>query len=266
MASSDDYASIADASKPNAGRIYDYILGGTHNFEVDRKAAEQLLQLAPILPQMFRLVRWFLGEATRRLLGIGFDKFVDFASGLPTQDHIHEVAPAGTKVIYSDIDPVTVTYAQEIIKDNPHTIYIHCDAAKPEKLLNSNEVQELFGDDKKVVFGFNGIAYFLTDDQIANTMQLLYEWAVEGSRLFLTDLDMEVASETSKKFFETYKNMGQPVSVRGKTKLIDLIKPWKVCEPGPLTLEKWIDLPNSKISELQIEVMGGDLYGLIVAK
>ena len=31
--------SVVDASRPNAGRIYDYILGGSHNFEVDRQAA-----------------------------------------------------------------------------------------------------------------------------------------------------------------------------------------------------------------------------------
>ena len=32
--------SMSDASVPNAGRIYDYLLGGHHNFEVDRLAAE----------------------------------------------------------------------------------------------------------------------------------------------------------------------------------------------------------------------------------
>ncbi len=40
MATSEGFASIADASKPNAGRIYDYVLGRNHNFEVDRQAAQ----------------------------------------------------------------------------------------------------------------------------------------------------------------------------------------------------------------------------------
>ncbi len=30
--------SIVDASVPSAGRMYDYYLGGHHNFEVDRQA------------------------------------------------------------------------------------------------------------------------------------------------------------------------------------------------------------------------------------
>ncbi len=36
---------IVDASLPNAGRIYDYLLGGHHNFEIDRRAGDQLIQV-----------------------------------------------------------------------------------------------------------------------------------------------------------------------------------------------------------------------------
>ena len=145
MSPENDFASIADASRPNAGRIYDYLLGGNHNFEIDRQSAEQLLKILPEAQQWFRLIRWFLGEAVRRLLDEGFTHFLDFASGLPTVDHIHQLAPKETKVIYSDIDPVTVAYAKEIIKDNPNATYVECNAAEPEKLLNSDVIGKMFG-------------------------------------------------------------------------------------------------------------------------
>src|SRR5437899_1555037 len=32
-----------EIDKPNAARIYDYMLGGSHNFEVDRKFAEDMM-------------------------------------------------------------------------------------------------------------------------------------------------------------------------------------------------------------------------------
>ena len=47
--------SIVDASIPSAGRIYDYMLGGYHNFEVDRQVAEQLQTRLPFLPKIMRL-------------------------------------------------------------------------------------------------------------------------------------------------------------------------------------------------------------------
>jgi hypothetical protein len=115
MSSKTESAGIADASGPNAGRIHDYFLGGDHNFEIDGQAAEQMTKFVLFLPQFSRLIRLFLGETTRRLAGEGYDKFLDFASGLPAVDHIHEVTPKATNVLYSDIDPVTVAYAQEIL-------------------------------------------------------------------------------------------------------------------------------------------------------
>jgi hypothetical protein len=92
----------------------------------------------------------------RRLVSEGYTRFIDFASGLPTVDHIHQVAPAGTKVIYSDVDPVTVAYGQELIKDNPNVRYIACPAQKPEELLNSPMVTQLFGKERKVAIGLRG--------------------------------------------------------------------------------------------------------------
>ena len=133
MNSQERFSSIADANTPNAGRIYDYLLGGNHNFEIDRMAAERILKVAPFMPNLFKLIRWFLGEVVRRLSSEGYMIFIDFASGLPTVDHIHQITPEGTKVIYSDIDPVVVAYAKEIIKDLENVRYLHCDAANRRK-------------------------------------------------------------------------------------------------------------------------------------
>ena len=108
--------SIVDASVPSAGRIYDYMLGGHHNFEVDRQAANMIMQLAPFVQKFVRLQRWCLQDLAHELTVVrGYDTILDFASGLPTQDHLHFVVPKGTKVIYSDYDPVVVEYAREIL-------------------------------------------------------------------------------------------------------------------------------------------------------
>ncbi|HUI69338.1 MAG TPA: SAM-dependent methyltransferase, partial [Spirochaetia bacterium] len=85
--------SVADTSQPNAGRIYDFLLGGNHNFEIDRITAEGLIKAVPTMPQWVRLIRWFLNEAVHRLVEEGFTCFIDFASGLPTVDHIHHMVP-----------------------------------------------------------------------------------------------------------------------------------------------------------------------------
>ena len=39
MAENNEINNISDSSKPNSGRIYDYLLGGHHYFDVDKEAA-----------------------------------------------------------------------------------------------------------------------------------------------------------------------------------------------------------------------------------
>jgi hypothetical protein len=266
MSPENDFASIADASRPNAGRIYDYLLGGNHNFEIDRQSAQQLLQVAPEMPKWVRLVRWFLGEAVRRLIKEGFTAFVDFASGLPTVDHIHQVAPKETKVVYSDIDPVTVAYAQDLVKDEKNVLYVECNAAEPEKLLSSRAFASLFGDQRRVAIGFNGICWFLPDDKIAGSLSTLYDWAAPGSKLFLSDLDLGSLSAASKGTLDFYKKVGQPVFTRNVATLQKLVGKWKADDPGYLSLDEWVGLDKESIAEGIERMGGGELKGAILSK
>lgn len=266
MSPENNFASIADASRPNAGRIYDYLLGGNHNFEIDRQAAEQLLKMIPELPQWFRLIRWFLGEAVRRLLEDGFTHFLDFASGLPTVDHIHQIAPEGTKVIYSDIDPVTVAYAKDIIKDNPNAAYEECNVAEPEKLLRSGIVESMFGKQKKVAFGLSGIAWFIPDEAVSHALGVLYDWAAPGSKLYISDNDLASIPPSVKATLEMYEKIGQPTYLRPLKRTRELIGNWKIQEPGFLPLAEWVQLGN-KTMEAAMKTSGGNnLMGAILVK
>lgn len=262
--------SIADASKPNAGRIYDYLLGGYHNFEVDRKAAEELKELMPMMPISFRLIRWFLSYAVSSLLSEGFTHFLDFASGLPTVDHIHVNAPEGTKIIYSDLDPVTVTYGKEITKGFPEVQYVKCDAGSPETLLDSSEVTELFHDTRKIAIGYNGILWFLPDERLSHAMNVLYEWAEKGSVLYLTTDDTAQSSQESEaatEFTDRYKKMSQELFVKSREKTAELCKPWVLRSPGFRTIEDWIEVESDYSRRVEKDWKGvGALYGAFFVK
>ncbi len=169
---------IADGTRPNAGRIYDYLLGGHHNFEIDRQAGEQLKRLSPSMSMGVRLQRWCLQDLAVELTEKrGYDVIIDFASGLPTQDHIHHVVPAGTTVIYSDSDPVTVAYAHEILGDLPDVYYLEGDARYPEKVLTHPQVVRALNGRRNVAFVHWGVAAFLADEELAHAAQSLYQWS-----------------------------------------------------------------------------------------
>lgn len=260
---------ISDASQPNAGRIYDYLLGGNLNFEIDRIAGEQLKKLIPFVPKLVQLVRWFLGKGVMKALKAGFTQFIDFASGLPSQDHIHPNTPAGTKIVYSDIDPITVQYAKKIIGENPDVKYELCDICKPEILLESDVVKNLLGDNHKVAVGYNGICYFLEDEQIRYSMNTIYNWVDKGSMLFFTDLDYDAENinPTVQIVIDSYKKMKQPISFRSKEKMKELIKPWRISDPGFLNLEEWHKKPSFYTeATAQLVGSGSGFYGGFLEK
>lgn len=262
--------SIADTTKPNAGRVYDYILGGHHNFEVDRMAAEQLTKLVPFAAKAARLQRWCLQDIAEELtVRRGFDVIIDFASGLPTQDHIHYVAPAGTTVIYSDHDPVTVAYAREILQDTPNVYYFQADARNPQDLLNLPEVQDILGGRRDIAFIHWGVSAFLTEDALTNIAQVLYEWAGEKSCWVFQaqGADFDPDNPALGMALKVYEQMKQPFYVRSLEQYQQLVSPWRPDDQGFISLLDWHGLDESQMTQEEREQFStGAGYGAYLVK
>jgi hypothetical protein len=262
---------IVDASKPSAGRMYDYFLGGNHNFEVDRQAANQVLKLLPYFPNFMRLQRWPLQDVAIELTEKrGFDVIIDFASGLPTNDHIHLKVKPGTTVIYSDFDPVVVEYAHDILKDTRNTYFFESDARRPEELINNPEVQKILGGRRKVAFVYWGVALFLTDENITHAAKYLYDWAAPGSCLAFNAQGAGVNMQNPDiiKAVKIYEQMGNTLNFRPLDKFQDLLKPWKVDEKGYIPLLEWNGFEQSELGKESVDSFGpmGGGYGAYLVK
>src|SRR5215218_6187112 len=102
-----------DSSIPNVARMYDYYLGGYHNFAVDREAAEKILAIFPDTPAAAHGNRRFMHRAVRYLTDRGLRQFLDIGAGLPTQGNVHEHTDG--RVAYVDNDPVAVAQARALV-------------------------------------------------------------------------------------------------------------------------------------------------------
>src|ERR1700716_2180398 len=105
-----------DLSRANPARMYDYYLGGAHNFAVDRAAADKVLAMLPETRTFARDNRAFLQRVVRYLVqDAGITQFLDLGSGIPTVGNVHEIAQrihSDTRVVYVDVDPVAVTHGR----------------------------------------------------------------------------------------------------------------------------------------------------------
>lgn len=253
-----------NTSIPSGSRVYDYTLGGSHNFEADRQAAEYMFSLLPSAPKWVRLLRSFLQEATLRLTEEGFDQFIDLGSGLPTADHIHAIAPHA-RVVYTDFDPVTVVYSRELLKDVPNARFIEVDVRNPNLILNSAEVAELIDRSRPVVFGMNGMTCFLKEEELQNVFQTLYDWAAPGSRLFCTfeTKNPNLTTPRLEQFVGMFAQMGSPYYFLTAEQSKELVHPWQIQAFKSIT--DWLNAPEL-ITEEDREGVELEFFGAILAK
>ena len=107
-----------DIERPSVARMYDFFLGGSHNFAADRELAEQALRVFPDAPHIVRANREFLHRAVRYLCDLGIDQFLDLGSGIPTVGNVHEVAASTgrpARTVYVDSDHVAVAHATALL-------------------------------------------------------------------------------------------------------------------------------------------------------
>ena len=91
-----DLVSI-DSTVAHTSRVYDYLLGGTNHFAVDRDVAQHAFAAYPGgldgARDDARANRAFLGRAVRFLAGdVGVRQFLDIGPGIPDSANTHDVA------------------------------------------------------------------------------------------------------------------------------------------------------------------------------
>ncbi len=253
-----------DTTIPVPGRVYDYLLGGTHNYEADRHAGEYMASLLPSIKKWVRLLRSFLQEATALLASEGYDQFLDLGSGLPTADNIHAIAP-NARVIYTDYDAITAAYGRELLKDVPNTRFLAVDVRDIDAVLNAPEVAQFLDNSRPVVIGLNGMTCFFTEEQLQFVLQRLYDWAAPGSRLFSTfeTKNPNLTTPSLEQLLGVFAQMGSPYYFHTAEQAKKLAHPWQIKAFKPIT--EWLNAPDV-ITEEDRAGVELEFYGVILGK
>jgi S-adenosyl methyltransferase len=132
-----------DTTVLHSARIWNYWLGGSDNFPVDREAGDQYREIFPDILKVARAPRQFLNRSVAYLAGeAGVRQFLDVGAGLPTADNTHQVAqrvaPA-CRVVYVDHDPMVVRHARDLLTSTPEgaTAYVQADLRDPPAILEA---------------------------------------------------------------------------------------------------------------------------------
>lgn len=221
----------AEPSTPHAGRMYDYVIGGTRNFQVDRIAAEQFVKLVPSVPLAAQQNRRFLKVAAERRRRDGIDHVLDLGSGLPTRGHLNEYLPQA-QILFTDRDSLTVEYGQEILSGRPGHEYLGLDVSHTDVLEAA--AREAFGDDPRLGIGFVGLSYFFSDEEVRELARALHSLSAPGSVLAMTFLYAPNEETAASLVAEYARVIKSNLDLRAPDQLPALLAPWDVVSSRPV--------------------------------
>uniref|UniRef100_A0AAU2K5D4 SAM-dependent methyltransferase n=1 Tax=Streptomyces sp. NBC_00049 TaxID=2903617 RepID=A0AAU2K5D4_9ACTN len=235
-----------DISVPSVSRIYDYYLGGSHNFEVDRQAARRAMEFMPGLPKIMQANRAFMRRAVRYAVAEGVTQFLDIGSGIPTFGNVHEVARAASpeaRVVYVDHDPVAVAHSEAVLADDDRTGIVAADLRKPRDILAAPEVARLLDLGRPVALLLVAVLHFLedSDDPYAAVAELRDALA-PGSLLILTHASYEgipLTEEVAGGAVGVYRDIRNPLVMRSGERIADFFEGFEMVEPGLVSMPHW---------------------------
>jgi SAM-dependent methyltransferase len=228
-----------DLTRPNAARVYDYMLGGSHNFAVDRQAAARTLAIMPDAALQAQANRAFLRRAVTALTAAGVDQFLDVGSGIPTVGNVHEIAPQA-RVAYVDIEPVAVAHSQLILAGNQLTTVIQADARAPAAILSHPQVQALLDLDQPVAVLLVAVLHYLTDDDHPEQIVAqLRDALARGSHLVIAHITDEARPDEWVHLVQLSRQAGTPVTPRSRQQIADLFTGFDLLDPGVVWAPQW---------------------------
>jgi hypothetical protein len=244
--------------------MYDALLGGSHNFAVDRKAAAEAIGLVPDLPSVALSNRAFLRRAVRFLLDAGIRQFVDIGAGIPTVANTHELIAGATpaaRVAYIDIDPVAVAHAQAILADQPHAIALRGDMRFPVALLAEPELRRFLDFEQPVAVLLIAVLHLVTDDDHPHAaVATLRDGIAPGSYVAISHLSSALRPEAAAQLAEHSAQRSRvPITFRPRAEIESFFDGFTPVEPGIVELPAWrpdVDDPAHEVRSLGLAGVG----------
>ena len=237
-----------DLELPSAARVYDYLLGGGHNFAADRLVAQKVLQVLPNGGQIAGSNRAFLRRAVLYMIEQGITQFLDLGSGIPTVGNVHEVAqdadPA-CRVVYVDYDEVAVTHSQHLIKHNKNTTVLDADFCQPEAVLAAPAVTRLLDFSQPIGLLMVAVLHFVPDEKDPCGVVARYRDALPmGSLVALSHLTADRKPNEMAGVVEAMKKSRDPMYFRSYAEVVALFEGLELVLPGVVSAPQWRPEPG----------------------
>ncbi|TDC95716.1 SAM-dependent methyltransferase [Actinomadura sp. 7K507] len=239
-----------DITVPSPARLYDYYLGGTDNYEVDRQAAESIRAQMPELEDAAWANRGFLQRSTKWLAEQGVRQFIDIGAGLPTMNNTHDAAQAvapDARVVYVDNDPIVRVHANTLLEGSSGTAFITADLRDIDAVLGHEETLATLDLGKPVGLLLMAVTHFLSDEEDPWGLVRRYmDRLAPGSYLAMSAATPDRHSDGAVDAInDVYARSTSTAYMRSRPDVerffdgMEIVPPWKGAEPKVCYIGEW---------------------------
>ena len=233
-----------DTKRANIARVYDYLLGGTHNFLADQDLARAITAVDPNIRVGCRANRAFLGRAVPVLAAAGIRQFLDIGSGIPTQGNVHEVAQQvapGARVVYCDVDPVAIAHSKVLLDGNPDAEIIDADLREPEEILAHPTTRQLIDFSQPTALLLAMVLHFISDAEDPwAIVATLRDALAPGSFIVLSHVENESRPEKAQATEKVYtRSVATSLQLRSRAEILRFFDGFELLEPGLVYIPQW---------------------------
>ncbi|MFE1251296.1 SAM-dependent methyltransferase [Streptomyces sp. NPDC058735] len=236
-------------------RVWNHWIGGKDNYEVDQQVGEHVAGMFPVIRDIARADRDFLGRAVSFLAGErGVRQFLDIGTGLPTADNTHEIAQRiapDARIVYVDNDPIVLVHARTLLTGTQDgaTAYIDADVHDPESIVErAGQILDLT---EPVAVMMLGILNFVLDaDKARDIVRRVMAAVPSGSFLVLTHptFDDELGGAGQIPAMEFWnENAIPPITARSGADIAGYFEGLEVLEPGLVSCGQWRAEPGAAV-------------------
>jgi S-adenosyl methyltransferase len=232
-----------DKIVPNAARVYDYCLGGSHNFAADRDMANKVQQAMPAVRDAARINRSFLRRAVLFMIESGIRQFLDIGSGIPTVGNVHEIAQRANpecRIVYVDRESVAVAHSNLMLEGNDRAAAIRANLRDVEDILDHPKTKRLLDLDQPIGLLMVALLHFVPDSW--NPVGILARYQdrlAPGSYLTLSHLMTDGNPTGLTETVQHYNNTPEPLYPRSHEEVLGLFAGFELVDPGLVGCAFW---------------------------
>jgi SAM-dependent methyltransferase len=233
-----------DTKRANVARVYDYLLGGSHNFLADQDVGRAIAAVEPNIRAIARANRAFVGRAVRFLGGAGIGQFLDIGSGIPTEGNVHEVAQRadpGARVAYVEVDPVAIAHSKAILAGHENAAIIDGDLRDPEKILTHQAIERLIDFGQPVGLLLVMVLPFIADaEDPGRIVATLRDALAPGSYLVLAHVTDESKPAVAQAAETVYnRSVATEMHMRSRAEILRFFDGFDLVDPGLVYIPTW---------------------------